>query len=119
MPNNLNEDLKPESRPPLADKVAGIDEKRWLNYQMIGGVILGAAASAVLYLVKSDGSLLSFNFIIALAIVKFLPDYLEKQMGRSLNRARIAMVVMMVAAILGYAGYILLTQGSAAFTAKP
>ena len=83
---------------------------------MIGGAILGAAASAVLYLVKSDGSLLSFNFIIALAIVKFLPDYLEKQTGRSLNRARITMVVMMAAAILSYAGYILLTHGPAAFT---
>ncbi len=116
MPDDQNQNLKPEPKPPLADKVAGIDEKRWLNYQMIGGAILGAAASAVLYLVKSDGSLLSFNFIIALAIVKFLPDYLEKQTGRSLNRARITMVVMMAAAILSYAGYILLTHGPAAFT---
>ncbi len=116
MPDDQNQNLKPEPKPPLADKVAGIDEKRWLNYQMIGGAILGVAASAVLYLVKSDGSLLSFNFIIALAIVKFLPDYLEKQTGRSLNRARITMVVMMAAAILSYAGYILLTHGPAAFT---
>ncbi len=116
MPDDQNQNLKPEPKPPLADKVGGIDEKRWLNYQMIGGAILGVAASAVLYLVKSDGSLLSFNFIIALAIVKFLPDYLEKQTGRSLNRARITMVVMMAAAILSYAGYILLTHGPAAFT---
>ena len=118
MPEDQKQNSEPKPQPPLAEKVAGIDEKHWLKYQTIAGAVLGAAAGAILFLVKDDGSLLPLNFILALALVKFLPDYMEKQTGRSLSRARISMVILMAAAILAYVGYILLTKGPAAFTAK-
>ncbi len=104
---------------PLAQKAAEIDEGRWTLYQNIGGVVLGLAAGALLFLVKDDGSLLPLNFIIALAIAKFLPDYLEKQMNRSLRRARIVMIITLLIVILAWAGYIFLIKGTAAFTANP
>jgi uncharacterized membrane protein YoaK (UPF0700 family) len=119
MPEDQNQNPKQPEPGSLAEKVSKIDEKLWLKYQTIAGVVLGAAAGALLFLVKDEGSLLPINFIIALAIAKFLPDYAEKQMQRSLSRARIAMVLMMVAAILAYAGYTVLTKGFSAFTAKP
>lgn len=103
---------------PLAEKAAKIDEKHWLQYQTIAGAVLGAAAGALLFLVKDDGSLLPLNFIFALAIAKFLPDYLEKQMGRSLRRARIVMIVMMLVTLLADVAYILITKGPSAFTMK-
>ena len=119
MPEDQNREpasLQPGS---LAEKVSKIDEKRWLNYQAIAGAVLGAAAGALLFLVKDDGSMLPINFIIALAVAKFLPDYAEKQVQRSLSRARIALVIVLAATILGYAAYTFLTKGPAAFTAKP
>ncbi len=67
----------------------------------------GRGGRRVHFLVKDDGSILPINFIIALALVKFVPDYLEKQMSRSLGRARVAMIIMMVISILSYAAYIL------------
>jgi hypothetical protein len=103
---------------PLAQKVAGIDEQRWLQYQNIGGAALGLVAGALMFFVKDEGSFLPLNFVLALVVAKFLPDYLEKQTGRSLRRARITMVIVMAAAILAYAGYILLTKGPSAFSAK-
>ena len=103
---------------PLAEKVANIEESLWLKYQTIGGVVLGAAAGAMLFLIKDDGSLLPLNFILALVLAKFVPDYMEKQFSRSLRRARIALILVMLAAILGYAGYTLLTRGIGAFTTK-
>ena len=118
MPDDPKQNSETKPKPPLADKVAGIDEKTWLKYQTIAGAVLGAAAGAILVLIRDDGSFLPLNFVIALALVKFLPDYMEKQTGRSLSRARIAMVILMAAAILTYAGYILITKGPAAFTIK-
>jgi predicted membrane protein len=103
----------------LAEKVAKIEEGLWLKYQTIGGAVLGAAAGAMLFLVKDDGSMLPLNFVLALVLAKFLPDYMEKQFGRSLRRARIALILVMLAAILAYAGYTLYTKGLGAFTAKP
>ncbi len=103
---------------PLAEKAAKIDEKLWLRYQSIAGAVLGTAAGAMLFLVKDDGSMLPLNFILALAIAKFLPDYLEKQMNRSLRRARIVMIIMMVASLLADVAYILITKGPSAFTVK-
>ena len=103
----------------LAEKVEKIDEGLWLKYQTIGGAVLGAAAGAMLFLIRDDGSLLPLNFILALVFAKFLPDYMEKQFGRSLRRARIALILVMLAAILAYAGYTLYTKGFGVFTAKP
>lgn len=104
---------------PLAEKVSKIEESLWLKYQTIGGAVLGVAAGAMLFLIKDDGSLLPLNFILALVFAKFVPDYMEKQFGRSLRRARIALILVMLAAILTYAGYTLFTRGFGAFTAKP
>ena len=103
---------------PLAQKVAAIDEKRWILYQNVGGAALGAVAGALMFFVKDEGSFLPLNFVLALVAAKFLPDYLEKQTGRSLRRARIVLIIVMAAAILAYAGYILLTKGPSVFSAK-
>jgi uncharacterized membrane protein YoaK (UPF0700 family) len=118
MPEDKNQTPNPPEPGSLAEKVSKIDEKQWLNYQTIAGAVLGAATGALLFLVKDDGSMLPLNFIIALVVAKFLPDYAEKQMQRSLSRARIALVIMLVAAILGYVGYTLATKGLTAFTTK-
>jgi hypothetical protein len=94
-----------EQKPgPLAEKVAKIEEKLWLRYQTIGGAVLGLAACAMLFLVKDEGSFLPLNFILALAIAKFVPDYLEKQMSRRLSRARVALIITMLVAMLGFLG---------------
>jgi hypothetical protein len=107
-----------QNKGPWAQKAAEIDEKRWLSYQTYGGVVLGIATGAIMFLVKDEGSFLPLNFVLALVIAKFLPDYLEKQMSRSLRRARIVMVIVIAVSILAYAGYILLTKGPSAFIAK-
>jgi predicted membrane protein len=111
-------DQKTPQPGPLAEKVANIEEGLWLKYQTIGGAVLGAAAGAMLFLIKDEGSLLPLNFVLALVIAKFVPDYMEKQFSRSLRRARIALILVMLAGIVAYAGYMLLTKGIGAFTAK-
>ncbi len=115
--NKANENEKELT--PLAQKAAGIDEERWTLYQNIGGVALGLAAGALLFFIKDDGSMLPLNFIIALAIAKFLPDYLEKQMSRSLRRARIAMIIALLVVMLGWGVYLFATKGTAMFTSNP
>ncbi len=114
MPDDQNQSPQPGS---LAEKAAKIDEKLWVRYQTIGGVVLGAAAGAMLFLVKDEGSFLPLNFILALAIAKFLPDYLEKQTGRSLRRARIALILVNAGGVLGY-GLHAADQGFGVFTTR-
>jgi len=55
---------------------------------------------------------------VALAVAKFLPDYVEKQGGRSLRRARIAMILAMLASMLAYLVYMWLALGPEAFIFK-
>ena len=117
MPENENHESE-QKLSPFAEKIAKIDEARWTTYQNLGGVVLGLSTGAILFLMKSDGSFLPMNFILALALAKFVPDYVEKQGGRTLRRARIVMIVVMLAAMLAYLGYIFLTQGTGALTIK-
>lgn len=117
MPDDQNREPE-QNKGPLAQSVAGIDDKHWLIYQTIGGAVLGVAAGALLFLVKDDGSFLPINFVLALAVAKFLPDFLEKQMSRSLRRARLVMVFTMLAMMLAFVGVILVTKGPSAFMVK-
>lgn len=114
----MPDDQKTPQPGSLAEKVSKIEESLWLKYQTIGGAVLGAAAGAMLFLIKDEGSLLPLNFVLALVLAKFVPDYMEKQFGRNLRRARIALILVMLAGIVAFAGYTLLTQGIGAFTAK-
>ena len=118
MPEEQNQNPKAPEPGSLAEKVSKIDEKQWLNYQTIAGAVLGAVTGAVLFLIKDDGSFLPINFIIALVIAKFLPDYAEKQLQRGLSRARIALVIVLLASILAFAVYTLATKGFSAFKIK-
>ena len=71
-------------------RIAAIPEPRWKLYQTLGGLLTGAIAVITLCL-GHDG--FSPLFVVAICLCLFLPNYLEKQGGRLVPRARAAMCI--------------------------
>ena len=71
-------------------RIAAIPESRWKLYQTLGGLLIGTIAVISLFL-GHDG--FSPLFIVAICVCLLVPNYLEKQGGRLVPRARAAMCI--------------------------
>ena len=82
-------------------------DEQWKRFQIIGGVAVGAAASACIALIPTQegGSFFSWSFIAAIVIAMLLPNFVEKRSGRSIGLARKILLIVLVVFIFGLLAY--------------
>ncbi len=84
--------------------VARLNEKTWVLMQRIVGAILGVASGIALFWNGGSDTEQGFSWslIMAIVIAMLIPNILEKQSGRRLNKLRIALVIALAVMIVGY-----------------
>lgn len=84
--------------------IARLDEKTWTLYQRIVGAIMGVAAGLALFWNGGSDTEQGFSWslILAVVIAMLIPNILEKQGGRRINKLRIALVIALGVMIVGY-----------------
>lgn len=84
--------------------VARLNEKTWVLMQRIVGAILGVASGVSLFWNGGSDTEQGFSWslIMAIVIAMLIPNILEKQSGRRLNKLRVALVIALGVMIVGY-----------------
>ena len=84
--------------------VARMSEKTWTIVQRVVGAIMGIATGVALFWNggSNDESGFSYSLIVAVVIAMLLPNIIEKQALRRINKLRMALVIALAAMILVY-----------------
>jgi len=84
--------------------IARLNDKTWTLIQRIVGAILGVASGLALFWNGGSDSEQGFSWSLVLAIViaMLIPNILEKQSGRRINKLRVALVIALGVMIVGY-----------------
>ena len=84
--------------------VARLSEKTWTLIQRIAGAILGVASGLALFWNGGSDTEQGFSWSLVLAIViaMLIPNIIEKQSGRRINKLRVALVIALAIMIVGY-----------------
>lgn len=94
-----DEDEAPTEHVPTAfeKKMQAIPENKWLLYQIIGGVLIGAYAVYALF----GGQESSFSFLSAVILALLLPNQFEKSANRKVYKGRVAMLITITIGLVG------------------
>lgn len=99
--------------------IAKLDDKKWMLYQRILGVILGIGTSLALFgeslFKKSDEAMGTYSLVIAVVIAMLIPNIIEKKAGRKINAARMTMAGTLLVLLVIYFVYAGLTNGFSLF----
>lgn len=84
--------------------IARMDEKKWTLVQRVVGAILGVCSGIALFWNGGSDTEQGFSWslILAIVIAMLIPNILEKQGGRRVNKLRIALVIALGIMIFGY-----------------
>ena len=91
-PNNA-EHLPPEELDDLQTKVRDLPESKWNLYQTIGGAVTGAVCGYLLTELSSYPSIGMYGTIGAALLALFGPRLVEKRVKRTVQKARIWMMI--------------------------
>ena len=91
-PNNA-EHQPPEELDDLQTKVRDLPESRWNLYQTIGGAVTGAVCGYLLTELSSYPSIGMYGTIGAALLALFGPRLVEKRVKRTVQKARIWMMI--------------------------
>ena len=89
-------------------RIHAIPEAKWNLYQILGGGLIGLIAVAGLCL---GGTGVTPGFLVAVVLALLLPNWLEDRGRRKLNKARIAMIVVLAVGLIAMTVYTGMTQG--------
>ena len=97
-PNNDLQERKTEQLPPeelddLQKKVRDLPESKWNLYQTIGGAVTGAVCGFLLTEVSSYPSIGMYGTIAAALLALFGPRMIEKRLKRTVQKARVWMMI--------------------------
>ena len=81
-------------------RIAAIPEDKWNLYQTLGGGAVGLVAVALLTLGSED--LGTWALVLAVVLALAMPRYLERWWGRKMPRARVAMIISMLVALVAF-----------------
>ena len=91
-PNNV-EHQPPEELDDLQTKVRDLPESKWNLYQTIGGAVTGAVCGYLLTELSSYPSIGMYGTIGAALLALFGPRLVEKRVKRTVQKARIWMMI--------------------------
>ena len=106
---NKADQLPPEEMDDLQKKVRDIPEQKWNLYQYIGGAIIGLVCGYLLTVVSSYPSIGMYGTIAAALLALFGPRMIEKRVKRTVQKARIAMMIALGVWLLGNLVFMLLS----------
>lgn len=84
----------------MEKRIAAIPEDKWTLYQILGGGAVGLVAVALLTFGSED--LGTWALVLAVVLALAMPRYLERWWGRKLPRARVAMIISMLVALVAF-----------------
>ncbi len=82
---------------PWEKRIDALPPEKWRLYQILGGVLVGLAAVASLFVFGEELS--TYGIIVAVLLAMLLPRYLERAWRRQMPVARRAMLIAMVAGL--------------------
>lgn len=106
---NKADQMPPEELDDLQKKVRDLPEQKWNLYQYIGGAIMGLVCGYLLTVVSSYPSIGMYGTIAAALLALFGPRMIEKRVKRSVQKARIAMMIALGVWLIGNLAYMLLS----------
>ena len=98
----------PEELDDLQKKVRDLPEKQWTLYQRIGGTVLGLLCGFLLTYFGSFESTGMFGTIGAVIIALFGPNFIEKQVKRTVQKGRIMLMIALGVWLVVYAATMLI-----------
>ncbi|MEA4915285.1 MAG: hypothetical protein VB061_12030 [Christensenella sp.] len=106
---NKVDQTPPEELDDLHKKVRDLPEQKWNLYQYIGGAVTGLVCGFLLTKVSSYPSIGMYGTIAAALLALFGPRMVEKRVKRTVQKARIAMMIALGVWLLGNLLYMLLS----------
>lgn len=97
--------------------IARMDDKKWNTVQICAGAVMGVIAAIALFwdevIGKADQtntSLFTAPLVVAIVIAMIMPNIIEKQGLRRAPKLRIALVIALLAGIILYIGFMLISK---------
>ena len=87
------EQQPPEELDDLQRKVRDLPESKWNLYQIIGGIVTGAACGYLLTEISNYPSIGMYGTIAAALLALFGPRMVEKRIKRTMQKTRIWMMI--------------------------
>jgi len=96
--------------------IAKLDDKKWVLYQRILGIVLGVASAVSLFWkgggesAEKEGAF-SWGLVIAIVLAMLVPNIIEKKGMRKINKARTTLAITLGVCIVIYFAYVALVKG--------
>lgn len=84
--------------------VARLDDKTFVLYQRVLGILLGVLTGVALFWGEINGNkeISNYSLIVAVCFALLVPNIVEKQAQRKINAARITMVITLCIVLVAY-----------------
>lgn len=84
--------------------VARLDDKTFLLYQRLLGVLLGILTGVALFWgeISGNSELSNYSLIVAVCVALLLPNIIEKQAQRKITAARVVMAITLCVVLVAY-----------------
>ena len=92
----------PEELDDLQTKVHNLPEAKWNLFQRLGGAVMGLLCGYLLTYFGQYESIGMYGTIAAVLIALFVPGMIEKRVKRSVQKARVALMIALGAFMLAY-----------------
>ena len=94
------EELENEYLSSLDRLAAGLSPEKWKLWQTIAGAVLGIAGGLCLFYLGGTETFGSMGLVLAVVILLLIPNILQRNIARSLTRARMVSIIAFAAVLL-------------------
>lgn len=100
LPDPQQDELENEYLSSLDRLAAGLSPEKWMLWQTIIGVVLGIAGGLCLFYLGGTETFGSVGLVFAVVILLLIPNILQRNIARSLTRARMVSIIAFAAVLL-------------------
>ena len=99
-PESQQDELENEYLSNLDRLAAGLSPEKWKLWQTIAGAVLGIAGGLCLLYLGGTETFGSMGLVLAVVILLLIPNILQRNIVRSLTRARMVSIIAFAAVLL-------------------
>lgn len=100
LPDPQQDELENEYLSSLDRLAAGLSPEKWKLWQTIAGAVLGIAGGLCLFYLGGTETFGSMGLVLAVVILLLIPNILQRNIARSLTRARMVSIIAFAAVLL-------------------